>query len=640
MVAPGTPVASVPVGGRTHLWQAWPMPEPATAPAAHDDPFARDRALARLAAGTFDVLVIGGGITGAGVALDAASRGLTTALVEKDDFASGTSSKSSKLIHGGLRYLQQHEYRLVYENLAERQRLLENAPHLVTPLPFLIPLFGRSGVVNKGVARVYRTALWLYDLTGGVRIGRRHERVTREQALAHMPTLRADRLAAGFLYWDARSDDARLTLTVLRTAVLDHGATAANHTRVTGLVTDDAGKVRGASVAPDGGEPFEIRASVVVNATGVWTDEVRTFDEQRDPHSIRPAKGIHITVPEEAFPCDIAAVIPVKADKRSIFVVSWGDQVYLGTTDTAWDGPLDDPSCTPEDVDYILDAANAVSTRLLTRADITGIWTGLRPLLAPEQKGASSERTADLSRRHTVRTSPGGLVTVTGGKLTTYRKMAEDTVDAVVAGLGRQGLRCHTKNLRLHGAPTGGRILPKAGGVGVNVRPDPSDPVASRAAHLDARHGTEAAAVLAMAEGRPELLQPMVAGLPYLAVEALWAVRREMARSVSDVLDRRTQSSYRDARASADAAGAVAALIGPELGWDAQRVRAEADHYAAHVRERLARAGLEPVTAVEPAQGASAQGAPASGAPASGAPASGASSIPAGTGGTSGAVGS
>ncbi|HVC68400.1 MAG TPA: glycerol-3-phosphate dehydrogenase C-terminal domain-containing protein, partial [Acidimicrobiales bacterium] len=296
--------------------------------------------------------------------------------------------------------------------------------------------------------------------------------------------------------------------------------------------------------------------------------------------------------------------------------------------------------CTPEDVDYILDAANAVSTRLLTRADITGIWTGLRPLLAPEQKGASSERTADLSRRHTVRTSPGGLVTVTGGKLTTYRKMAEDTVDAVVAGLGRQGLRCHTKNLRLHGAPTGGRILPKAGGVGVNVRPDPSDPVASRAAHLDARHGTEAAAVLAMAEGRPELLQPMVAGLPYLAVEALWAVRREMARSVSDVLDRRTQSSYRDARASADAAGAVAALIGPELGWDAQRVRAEADHYAAHVRERLARAGLEPVTAVEPAQGASAQGAPASGAPASGAPASGASSIPAGTGGTSGAVGS
>ena len=176
------------------------------------------------------MLVIGGGITGAGVALDAASRGLKTALVEKDDFASGTSSKSSKLVHGGLRYLQQNEYRLVYENLAERQRLLDNAPHLVSPLPFLIPLFGRDGVVNRSVARVYRTALWLYDLTGGVRIGRRHQQVTRDAALAHMPNLRADRLVAGFLYWDARTDDARLTLTVLRTAVLDHGAVAANHT--------------------------------------------------------------------------------------------------------------------------------------------------------------------------------------------------------------------------------------------------------------------------------------------------------------------------------------------------------------------------------------------------------------------------
>jgi len=570
------------------------MPDPASAPPAHADPFRRDQALARLASESFDVLVIGGGITGAGVALDAASRGLKTALVEKDDFASGTSSKSSKLIHGGLRYLQQHEYRLVYENLAERQRLLENAPHLVTPLPFLIPLFGKSGVVNKSVARVYRTALWLYDLTGGVRIGRRHEKVTRDEALAHMPTLRADRLVDGFLYWDARSDDSRLTLTVLRTAVLDHGATAVNHAPVTGLVTDAGGRVRGATVSPDGGEAFDIRASVVVNAAGVWSDEVRTFDEHRDPNSIRPAKGIHITVPEEAFPCDIAAVIPVKEDKRSIFVVSWGDQVYLGTTDTAWDGPLDDPSCTPEDVDYILGAANAVSTRLLTRADITGIWSGLRPLLAPEQKGASSERTADLSRRHTVRTSTGGLVTVTGGKLTTYRKMAEDTVDAVVDVLGRKGLRCRTKNLRLHGAPSGGRVVPKAGGDGANVRPDPSDPVGSRTAHLAGRFGTEAPSVLAMADGRPELLEPLVPGLPYLSVEALWAVRREMAGSVSDVLDRRTQSSYRDARGAADAAAHVAALIGPELGWDAAKGRVEAEAYASHLRSQLSRAGLDP----------------------------------------------
>jgi glycerol-3-phosphate dehydrogenase len=445
------------------------------------------------------------------------------------------------------------------------------------------------------VARVYRTALWLYDLTGGVRIGRRHEKVTREQALEHMPTLRADRLAAGFLYWDARSDDARLTLTVLRTAVLDYGATAANHTRVTGLVTD-VGRVCGATVAPDGAAPFDIRASVVINAAGVWSDQVRAFDQGHDPHSIRPAKGIHITVPEEAFPCDIAAVIPVKEDKRSIFVVSWGDQVYLGTTDTAWDGPLDDPSCTPEDVDYILGAANAVSTRRLTRGDITGIWSGLRPLLAPEQKGATSERTADLSRRHTVRASDGGLVTVTGGKLTTYRKMAEDTVDTAVTVLGRKGLRCRTRNLRLHGAPAGKRSEPEAGGAGVNLRTDPDHPAMTRATILAGRYGTEAPAVLAMAEGRPELLEPMVTGLPYLAVEALWAVRREMAGSISDVLDRRTQSSYRDARAAAAAAPAVAALIGPGLGWDDDRCRTEAAAYAARIRSDLTRAGLDPDT--------------------------------------------
>jgi glycerol-3-phosphate dehydrogenase len=558
--------------------------------------FHRGEALGRLASEQFDVLVIGGGITGAGVALDAASRGLSTALVEKDDFASGTSSKSSKLIHGGLRYLQQREYRLVYENLAERQRLLDNAPHLVAPLPFLIPLFGRDGVVNRSVARVYRTALWLYDLTGGMRIGRRHEKVSRAQALAHMPNLRADNLVAGFLYWDARADDARLTLAVLRTAVLDHGAVAANHSPVTALVTGDDGRVSGARVAPEGGEPFEIRASVVVNATGVWSDEVRALDEHRNPHSIRPAKGIHITVPRAAFPCDIAAVIPVREDHRAIFVVSWGDQVYLGTTDTEWDGPLEDPSCLPEDIDYILDAANAVSTTPIGRADITGLWTGLRPLLAPiEGRHAPSERTADLSRRHTVRTSDHGVVTVTGGKLTTYRKMAEDTVDVVVGALGRRSLPCVTKDLLLRGAGSGPHVPPRAGGAPADQRP--MSGAATVAAHLAGRYGSETPDVLAVTEGRPELLEPLVRGLHYLQAEAVYAVREEMACSVADVLDRRTRSSLRDARAAADAAERVAALIGPELGWDGDRSTREAATYAGRVDAVLVRAGLDPHTA-------------------------------------------
>jgi glycerol-3-phosphate dehydrogenase len=571
------------------------MPNGARVVAPNAGRFDRADALARLASEQFDVLVIGGGITGAGVALDAASRGLRTALVERDDFASGTSSKSSKLIHGGLRYLQQREYRLVYENLAERQRLLDNAPHLVSPLPFLIPLFGRGGVVNRSVARIYRTALWLYDLTGGMRIGRRHERVTREQALAHMPTLRADSLVAGFLYWDARADDARLTLTVVRTAVLDYGAVAANHAPVVAVTTDPGGKVRGVRVAPDGGEPFDIRASVVVNAAGVWSDQVRTLDEGRNPRSIRPAKGIHVTVPDEAFPCDIAAVIPVKEDHRSIFVVSWGDQVYLGTTDTEWDGPLDDPSCLPEDIDYVLAAANAVTTKPISRSDITGVWAGLRPLLAPaEGHHRLSERTADLSRRHTVHTSSGGLVTVTGGKLTTYRKMAEDTVDAVVKVIGRRPLPCATKNLRLRGAGHGPHAPARAGGIEPGRPADSTDDAARLARHLAGRYGTETPDVLSLADGHPELLDPLVPGLHYLGAEALYAVREEMACSVADVLDRRTRSSLRDARGAADAALRVATLIGPELEWDGDRIDREATSYADRVRSQLTRAGLDP----------------------------------------------
>ncbi len=565
---------------------------PAPAPAA--EPFARDRALARLASESFDVLVIGGGITGAGVALDAASRGLKTALVERDDFASGTSSKSSKLIHGGLRYLQQHEYRLVYENLAERQRLLDNAPHLVAPLPFLIPLFGKPGVVNKSVARVYRTALWLYDLTGGVRIGRRHEKVTREQALAHMPTLRADRLAAGFLYWDARSDDSRLTLTVLRTAVLGHGATAVNHTPVTGLVTDATGRVRGATVTPAGGEPFDVRASVVINAAGVWSDEVRTLDEHHDPHSIRPAKGIHITVPEEAFPCDIAAVIPVREDKRSIFVVSWGDQVYLGTTDTAWDGPLDDPSCTPEDVDYILGAANAVSTRQLTRADITGIWSGLRPLLAPEQKGA-----VERADRRPVAPPHGAHLGQRDGERD--RRQA-DHLPQDGRGHGRRGGR---------GAGSAGTALPHQeppaprsptgwtgdtpGRRGRGQRPLGPRPPRGVAGHPPGRslrhrgpggpgHGRGAART-ARAAGRGS---PLPDG------------RSPVGRTPRDGRHRRRRAGPPHPVGLPGRPGdgrgrhKVAALIGPELGWDDERRRTEADAYAARLRADLARAGLDP----------------------------------------------
>ncbi len=546
-------------------------------------PFRRDDALRRLADEDFDVLVVGGGITGAGVALDAASRGLRTALVEKGDFASGTSSKSSKMVHGGIRYLQQREFRLVYENLTERQRLLNNAPHLVAPLPFLIPLFGRDGVVSKTVARSYSSALWMYDLTGGLRIGERHREVDKDEALAHLPTLNTDHLVAGFLYFDARADDARLTLALLRTAAFEFGAAVVNYAPVTRLTTDGDGSTDGAIVRPSGGETeeFQIRARVVVNATGVWADAIRALDEGADPHAIRPAKGVHITVPAVRLPCDIAAVIPVPKDKRSIFVVSWPgtDLVYLGTTDTDYTGPLDDPACTPEDVDYLLEAANNVTTSHLTRADVTGVWAGLRPLLARPTKGQHvSERTSDLSRRHTVRVSAHGVVTVTGGKLTTYRKMAQDTVDAVVNRLGEspRRRRCITKSLPLIGATTKTR-----------------DPVAlaQPQTRLLSRYGTEYAAVLAVADGRPELLEPAVAGLPYTGAELVYAAREEMARTLDDVLSRRTRATIQRAQASMDAAAAVAALIAPDMGWDEQEAADQAARFIETCQKELLTAG-------------------------------------------------
>jgi glycerol-3-phosphate dehydrogenase len=549
-------------------------------------PFRRDDALRRLADEEFDVLVVGGGVTGTGVALDAASRGLRTALVEKGDFASGTSSKSSKMVHGGLRYLQQREYRLVYENLAERQRLLDNAPHLVSPLPFLIPLFGRDGVVSKAVARSYSSALWLYDLTGGWRIGERHRELDKDQALAHLPTLNTDHLVAGFLYFDARTDDARLTLTLARTAALEFGAAMANYTPVVRLTTGPNGAANGAVVRPlpnDETTEFAIRARVVVNSTGVWADAVRALDEGSQPHSIRPAKGVHISVPADRIPCDIAAVIPVPSDKRSIFVVPWPgtDLVYLGTTDTDYTGPLDDPTCTPEDVDYLLEAANNVTTSRLSRADVTGVWAGLRPLLAPSAQGRPlSERTADLSRRHTVKTSSHGVVTVTGGKLTTYRKMAQDTVDVVVRQLGEspRHRRCVTKSLSLLGATTRSR-----------------DPVAlaQPRGRLLRRYGAETAAVLALAEGRPELLEPMVPGLPYVGAEFLYAVREEMVCTLDDVLSRRTRASIQRAHATMDAASAVADLVARDMGWDEREVADEVARFVEASQKELLTAGLE-----------------------------------------------
>ncbi|MDE0802655.1 MAG: glycerol-3-phosphate dehydrogenase/oxidase [Acidimicrobiales bacterium] len=531
-------------------------------------PFDRGTSLAALADETFDVLVIGGGITGAGVALDAASRGLRTALVEKGDFASGTSSKSSKMVHGGLRYLQQGDVRLVYEALRERQRLLRNAPHLVGVLPFLIPMFGKDGVIHPKLARALGSAMWMYDLTGGARIGKLHKRISAEETMAHMPTLPPGRVAASYLYYDARADDARLTMTIARTAAVRHGAVCVNHAPVVELLRRGV-HVTGAVVEAHG-RRIEVRAKQVVNATGVWADEVRTLDEGRDPDTIRPAKGIHLTVPWSLVRNDIAVVAPVPKDKRSVFVVPWPaapghdpEFTYIGTTDTDYDGPLDDPQCTPDDIAYLLRAINHSTTTTITEADVVGTWAGLRPLVKPTAD--SSGRTADLSRQHSVTASTSGMITVTGGKLTTYREMAADTVDAIAERLDlpRAQRKSRTKKLRLLG--TEGFDADATG----------------RAGHLHRRFGGETRLLEAMIERDAALGEPLVPGLPYLRAEALYAARYEMAATLDDVLSRRTRSLLLARDAAAAVADDVADLVGDELGWDEATRKREVDSFRA-----------------------------------------------------------
>jgi glycerol-3-phosphate dehydrogenase len=545
--------------------------------------FDRTVMVARLATERFDLLVIGGGITGCGVALDAASRGLKVALVERDDFASGTSSKSSKLVHGGLRYLQQGDVRLVYEALRERQRLLHNAPHLVSVLPFLIPVLTKDGPVSKQIAKGLRSALWMYDRTGGARIGKLHKRLDAEQALAHCPTLPGRTLSSGFVYYDAATDDARLTLAVARTAAA-HGAAVANRCGVVELTKTGDGQIDGALVDTGRGL-ITVRASAVVSATGVWSDQVRRLDDGAHTDALRPAKGIHITVPWGLVRNDIAVIISVPGDKRSLFLIPWGElpdgsfeHCYIGTTDTDHDGALDQPLADDVDVDYVIRGVNRALTTTITLDDVSGVWAGLRPLV----RGAGSGRTADLSRRHRIATSPAGLVTVTGGKLTTYRQMAADTVDLVANRLGRSGRahRCRTGRLRLVGADN-------------FKRPDRDDPDA----RLLRRYGSETDAIKALLAADPATAEPLVAGLRYTRAEAVYAVRHEMATTLVDVLTRRTRAHLRDRVACLAAAPAVADLLARELGWDAAetsrqvaayRALFEAETAALHARQERA----------------------------------------------------
>ncbi len=534
--------------------------------------FDRARSLAAMASEPYDVVVVGAGMTGAGVALDAASRGYRVALVESHDLGSGTTAKSSKMVHGGLRYLQQHEFRLVYENLRERQRLLENAPHLVRPLPFLIPMDGSQRVTGHALRQGYGAALWLYDITGGWRIGERHHRVTPEQLHHLLPAVSPAHLRGGFSYLDARGDDTRVALAASRTAALDYGADVANYLTATGFERGADGRVRAVTARDERtGAVLSIATRSVVNAAGVWSDEVRQLVDGDAAPVITPAKGVHLVVPRHRLEMASAAVLGARGG-RIIFVIPFEDApyVYFGTTDTPYQGSLDDPLCTPDDVAYLLETVNQWTANELTPADVTGLWAGLRPLLAPSGR-RTSVRTTDLSRRYRVVDDGAGVVNVTGGKWTTYRQMSQDAVDALAPYLGERP--CRTAHLPLRGAG------PFA----------PSTPLEAR---LQRRYGDETPALTAMIADDPSLAEIAIPGQDYCRAEILYAVRAEMAVTLEDVLERRTRAHLHDARATAAAAHDVAHLIGGELGWEDADCDQAAEDYRKHARHEFAAAGI------------------------------------------------
>ncbi|WP_151771718.1 glycerol-3-phosphate dehydrogenase/oxidase [Streptomyces abyssomicinicus] len=533
-------------------------------------PEQRDGSLAAMAERELDVLVVGGGVVGAGTALDAATRGLVTGLVEARDWASGTSSRSSKLIHGGLRYLEMLDFALVREALKERGLLLGRlAPHLVKPVPFLYPL------QHKAWERAYAgTGVALYDVMSLARGHGRglpgHRHLSRRHALRVAPCLRKDALTGALQYYDAQMDDARYVATLVRTAAA-YGAEVANRTRVTGFIREGE-RVVGARVMDlEGGGEYEVRAQQIVNATGVWTDDTQAMVGERGQFHVKASKGIHLVVPKDRIHSSTGLIL--RTEKSVLFVIPWGRHWIVGTTDTEWSLDKAHPAASSADIDYLLEHVNSVLSVPLTRDDVEGVYAGLRPLLAGE-----SEATSKLSREHTVAHPVPGLVVVAGGKYTTYRVMAKDAVDAAVHGLDRRVAPCVTEEIPLVGAE-GYRALWNARAQiaarhGLHV---------VRVEHLLNRYGSLAEEVLALIAEDPSLGAPLAGADDYLRAEVVYAAGHEGALHLDDVMTRRTRISIETFDRGTRSAREAAELMAPVLGWDAERVDREVEHYEKRV---------------------------------------------------------
>jgi glycerol-3-phosphate dehydrogenase len=540
----------------------------------------RADALAALERDTFDLIVVGGGITGAGVALDAASRGYSVALLERTDFAAGTSSRSSKLIHGGLRYLQNFDLGLVREALLERSLLVKLAPHLVHPLPLLVPAFE-----GKRPDRLTGVGLNMYDVMAWRR-GRedgnewspeRHRTIDGEETIKLAPALAEREPTSAYLFYDCQTDDVRMVLSVLGEAER-FGAVIANRCDVTGLVERDGRATGVLARDTETGSEFEVSGTNIINATGVWADQLRPdelYGHEEMPR-IRPSRGTHVTMSREQLPVDVGVIVPAGGG-RTVFVLPWLGRTLVGTTDNDYEGPLDHIPASDDDIAYLLEAVNVYFGTDMSPSDLTGAYAGVRPLIS----SGDPKKSVDISRRAELYETGSGLVTITGGKFTTWRRMAKSAVDRIVEREGREA-PCRTHEIPI-GQPEDPSALPEVPGVDEDSR-----------AHLAARYGHAARDVLRLAVAAPQLGARISPELPDILAEAAFAAGHEQARSLADVLLRRTRVGLLDARglasASSDGARRAARALAGELGWDEPRIEQELHVWADVAR----REGLVP----------------------------------------------
>lgn len=495
----------------------------------------------------WDLIVVGGGSTGLGVALDAVSRGFQVLLLEQADFAKGTSSRSTKLVHGGVRYLAQGDVFLVLEALKERGRLLKNAPHVTKNQSFVIPIYTWFDRLQ------YTVGLKLYDwLAGGLSLGRSHF-VNRKKAISLIPTIKTEGLKGGVIYQDGQFDDARLALNIAQTCEAK-GSTMLNYARVEGLLKDDSGKVNGVAFEDvETGDTFEVQGKAVFNATGVFVDDLLQMDQPAKKKMIRPSQGVHLVLDRSFLPGDHAIMIPKTSDGRVLFCVPWHDKIVVGTTDTLREDPELEPKALEKEIEFILETARAYLTKKPQRSDVLSVFAGLRPLAAPQEEGKS---TKEISRSHKVLVSDSGLITITGGKWTTFRKMGEDAVDmAIKKGMLPQA-NSASAHLRIHG-----------------FRPNPD---LSNPRYV---YGSDEEIIAQLAAEHSDWAEPIHPKYPYLKAQVIFAVREEMVRTVEDVLSRRMRVLLQDADAAKDMAPEVARLMAQEMGNDQTWIEQQVAHF-------------------------------------------------------------